>query len=88
MKKVLTAFFMAAFLLSIPVFSEGRPLSETETSPGGSALELNQTVGIGRVRTRRRVRRHVRRTRRRHMRRVVRRRYRVVRHRRRMRMRM
>jgi hypothetical protein len=89
MKKTLATFWLALFLLSVPVFSEARTVGGTgmPASLNGSALELNQTTGVGRMRTRRRIRRQVRRgMRRRQMRRVIRRRYRIVRHRRRMRM--
>lgn len=81
MKKILTTFWLALFLLSVPLFAEARTAGETQpASLNGSALELNQTSGVGRIRTRRRVRRRVRRRmRRRHMRRMMRRRYRVVR---------
>ncbi|MBV9958603.1 MAG: hypothetical protein JO360_09285 [Acidobacteria bacterium] len=73
MKKLLTTIWLGVFLLSVPVFGEG--LSPSETSPGGSASELHQSigVGVGRARTRRRVRRRVRRRQVRRARRHVRR---------------
>ncbi|HEY0547855.1 MAG TPA: hypothetical protein VGC91_20920 [Pyrinomonadaceae bacterium] len=77
MKKVLGTFWLAVFLLSVPLFAEARSVGEEQSASLTSALKLNQTSGVGRIRTRRRIRRHMRRgMRRRHMRRVMRRRYR------------
>jgi hypothetical protein len=80
MKKMLATFWLAVFLLSVPLFSEARTVGEAQPASLTSALKLNQMTGVGRIRTRRRIRRHMRRRlRRRHMRRVMRRRYRVIR---------
>jgi hypothetical protein len=78
-KKTMIGFVLATFFLSMPLFSEARAASEP-TSLNGSALEYNQSSGVGRIRSRRRQvrrRRRVRRQTRRHMRRrVIRRRVR------------
>ena len=80
MKKMLTVFWLAVFLLSVPLFAEARNATETQpASPNSTALELNQYTGVGRIRTRRRVRRRVRRHMRRQTRRRMVRRYRVYR---------
>jgi hypothetical protein len=78
MKKTLTKFLLATFLLSMPVFIEARPSVESESPTTLNGAEYKQTAGVGRIRTHRRVRRRVRR---RHARRYVRRQYRVVRRR-------
>jgi hypothetical protein len=68
MKKIFTKMLLVTFLLSVPVFTEARTVTEIEP-PSASESELGQSSGIGRVRTRRRVRRRTRRRVRRYVRR-------------------
>jgi hypothetical protein len=72
MKKTLIAFVLATFFMSMPLFSEARATSEP-TSLNGSALEYNQSSGVGRIRSRRRQVRRRRGWQRRHVRRHMRR---------------
>jgi len=72
-KKSLIGFVLATFFMSMPLFSEARATSEP-TSLNGSALDYNQSSGVGRIRGRRRQVRRRRGWRRRQMRRNVRRR--------------